>query len=104
MKTFIIATILSAGVLLRPEMAPTGNYVQDQYTIAVAETTHQAQPFAKALTDAQMMGAEGGGALVECHQVKGTNGDTYANCCIDVWFFRLCFEVNLSAIERLIPF
>jgi hypothetical protein len=104
MKTFIIVTILSVGVLLRPEMAPSGNYIQDQNTIAVAEVTHQAQSLARALTDAQMMGAEGGGALVECYQAKGTNGDTYANCCIDFWFFRLCFEVNLSAIERLIPF
>jgi hypothetical protein len=103
MKTFIIVTILSVGVLLRPEMAPTTGDIQTYNQTMCIGTLHQAQRLAVVLTGTEMMGLQGG-AVAECHQEKGTNGDTYASCCIDFWLFRLCFEVNLSAIERLIPF
>ena len=103
MKTFIIATILSVGVLLRPEMAPSTGDIQTYNQITCVGRLHQAQPLARVLTGTEMVGVQGGG-LVECHQEKGSNGDTYGSCCIDFWFFRLCFEVDLSAIERLLPF
>ena len=103
MKTFIIVTILSVGVLLRPEMAPATGDIQIHNQIAPVGTTYQTQPLAKALADTEMMGAQGG-AIAECHEEKAASGDLYVSCCANFWLFRLCFEVNWSAIERLLPF
>jgi hypothetical protein len=102
MKTFIVVTILSVGVLLRPEMAPSGDSMQGQNYQVVAEATTQTQPAPSALNNAEMSGIQGG--LAECHEELGTNGDIYVSCCLDFWLFRLCFEVNWSAITRVLPF
>jgi hypothetical protein len=103
MKTFIIATILSVGVLLRPQMAPASSDKQIHDQITTIGTTNRSQPAERALNDLEMKGAHGAG-LAQCSHVLDASGDIYVSCCINLWLFRLCAEVNWSAVERLWPF
>jgi len=103
MKTFIIATILSVGVLLRPEMAPTVNDMQCHKEITAVGAEYLAQPTATTLSHMDMERAQGSGVF-ECHQELSASGYIYVSCCLDLWFFRLCFEVNWSAVAALLPF
>jgi hypothetical protein len=103
MKTFIIATILSVGVLLRPEVAPAIGDMQIHNQMASMGAAIQTQPTANVLDEAEMKGAQGGG-IFACHQELDASGDIYVSCCVDLWLFRVCFEVNWSAFQRMIPF
>lgn len=101
MKTFIIATILSVGVLLRPQMAPTGNNVEISYTTTVTSvaSVHGAAP--RLLERGETASIQGGG-VVECYSYYDANYDEHGTCCLNLWFFRLCFDVNVSEVGRLI--
>jgi hypothetical protein len=103
MKTFMIATILSVGVLLRPDVAPPSGKMQDHNQIAAIGTTTQTQQTGNSLSVVEMRGAQGSG-LFQCTTVLDASGDVYQSCCLNLWLFRICAEVNWSAITRLLPF
>jgi hypothetical protein len=103
MKTFILAAVLSVGVLLRPEMAPVTSDSQPGNQTPPIGAISQAQPTASSLGAMEMSRLQGGG-IVECHQSQDVGGDVYVSCCINLWLVRLCAEVNWSAVERIWPF
>jgi hypothetical protein len=101
MKTTIITTLLAVGMLLRPQPMPnTNNSVIPDNPMAIG-ATQQATP--QVLKTVEMNSAIGGG-LSGCFQQIAEDGDRYATCCVDLWLFSICISVNVSAVERLIPF
>ena len=95
MKTIIIATILSVGVLLRPEIAPSGNKAQiDNAAVTVATQSHAAlQPLDKTDLNAVI----GGG--ISCFGEIDDNGTSvYYTCCGSIWFIRICVSVYLGEV------
>jgi hypothetical protein len=98
MKTFIIVTILSVGVLLRPEMAPTVNSDQKSTVVTIVNTNHASPTM---LGGAEMRAIQGAGFL-ECAYYYDVDGDAHQMCCINFWLFKLCGDVNVSAAQRLI--
>lgn len=101
MKTFIIATILSAGVLLRPALAPSGNKVltDENTTSSFLSVTGNAN--ANPLLKTEMETLQGGG-IVECAGYIDTDGDRHEMCCLNLWIFRVCGDLNMSACQRLV--
>jgi hypothetical protein len=101
MKTTIITTLLAVGMLLRPQPVPVANNgVIPDNPVAISATQQAAS---QVLTTAEMNTAVGSG-VTGCFQQIDVNGDVYDTCCIDLWIFVVCVSVNVSAIERLIPF
>ncbi|MDP2883742.1 MAG: hypothetical protein Q8P51_01815 [Ignavibacteria bacterium] len=101
MKTTIITTLLAVGMLLRPQLMPnTVNSVIPDNLTAIG-VTQQATP--QVLKTVEMNSAVGSG-ISGCYQQIAENGDRYTTCCVDFWIFAICISVNVSAIERLIPF
>jgi hypothetical protein len=95
MKTFIIATILSAGVLLRPEMAPGGNSRQFDNAVLTAAARTQTSP--QLLDSTDLAGAVGGG--VSCFGEIEQNGTSvYQTCCFSIWIIRICVSIYIGEI------
>jgi hypothetical protein len=95
MKTFIIATILSAGVLLRPEMAPGGNKAQtDNAAVTVAAQSQTAQqPLDKTALNAAI------GGVISCYgEIDKNRTSVYYTCCINLWLIKICASVYLGEI------
>ena len=99
MKSLIIIALLAVGVLLQPPAGQASNTMNVKPATAMV----QEQAAGKILSTSQMIQAQGAGVL-ECHEEVSADGDTYFSCCVNLWLFRLCFEVNWSAIERMLPF
>ena len=101
MKTFIIATILSVGVLLRPQMAPGGNNAEITYATTVTSPSgiHGAAP--RLLERGEAASIQGGG-IAECYSYYDANYDEHGICCLNLWLFRLCVDVNVSDVGRFI--
>lgn len=95
MKTFIIATILSVGVLLRPEMAPIGNSAQTDNTVVTVAAQTQTAP--QPLDKTSLKTAIGGD--LSCFGEIDKNGTSvYQTCCLKLWIFRICVSVYLGEI------
>lgn len=45
-----------------------------------------------------------GGDVSGCWTYVDEAGDTHGVCCLDLWIITLCAGVNVSAIERALPF
>ncbi|MCX6145353.1 MAG: hypothetical protein NTZ35_19275 [Ignavibacteriales bacterium] len=103
MKTFIVATLIVVGISLRPQTLPTLSDKQAHGQITTIGATNQYQAVARVLDDLEMKAAHGSG-LFQCTTVLDASGDIYQSCCVNLWLFRLCAEVNWSAIQRLLPF
>jgi hypothetical protein len=100
MKTFIIATILSVGVLLRPEMAPTGN--KAQLDNAVVTVAMQSQTTQHPLDRTDMNAVVGG--KVSCSGEIDANGTSvFYTCCASLWIIRVCVSVYLGEIPAPLP-
>jgi len=95
MKTFIIATILSVGVLLRPQMVPHGNKAQiDNVPVTVAT---QSQTDVQPLDKADMNAVIGG--KFSCFGEIDSNGTSvYQTCCLSFWIIRVCVSVYLGEV------
>jgi hypothetical protein len=103
MKTFIITTLLVVGVSLRPQMAPTADDMRIHIQATSIGASNQLQAAVRVLNNPEMEVARGG-SLFDCDQFERSNGDTYISCCVNLWLFRLCVEVNWSELQRLYPF
>ncbi|MBF8294327.1 MAG: hypothetical protein HW389_872 [Bacteroidetes bacterium] len=101
MKTTIITTLLAVGMLFRPQSVPTTNNGAIPDNPIAISATQQATP--QVLKTVEMNSAVGSG-ISGCYQQIAENGDRYTTCCVDFWIFAICISVNVSAIERLIPF
>jgi hypothetical protein len=101
MKTLIIATILSVGVLLRPQTAPVEINRDDNQTVTMTGVVHATSATLQTLSTQEMLSARGAG-LLECYGWRDQNNDSHAMCCVNLWLFRICFDVNVSDIERAI--
>ena len=101
MKTFIIATILSVGVLLRPEMAPNINCLDVKYAATTTVSIGVQTVVPRVMERAETMSIHGGG-IAECVEYYDGNNDEHQLCCLNLWFFKLCFDVNLSEVKRFI--
>jgi hypothetical protein len=95
MKTFIIATLLSVGVLLRPGVAPVVHITQtDNATVTVAD---QSQTAPRPLDKTELETAVGG--VLSCFGEIDKNGTSvYYTCCINLWIIKLCGSVYLGEI------
>jgi hypothetical protein len=95
MKTFIIASILTVGVLLQPKMAPTGYNIQSDSATTIAAIENQALP--QTLPDTEMNAIVGVGAT--CSGEIDKNGTSvYYTCCASLWIFRVCVSVYLGEV------
>jgi len=96
MKTFIIVTILSVGVLLRPEMAPTVDNLQPTLKSIdmVSVTAPQESP--RQLADQQMSEVIGSG-LFNCEWLI-EDGRVYGRCCVGFWIFKICGYVDVGPL------
>ena len=101
MKTFIIATILSVGVLLRPETATNVNGATIYSKEISTEIVEQFHPNEQPLTTDEMQSLKGAG-IIECASYLDVDGDYHEMCCLNLWLFKICGDINLSAAERLI--
>jgi hypothetical protein len=101
MKTIIIATLLSVGVLLRPEMAPTGSDIKINDVAAIATPAGSYYAVPRILERSESESIQGGGFMF-CYKWYDENLDEHGVCCLNFWIFRLCFDVNVSEAERLI--
>src|SRR5512141_3105200 len=91
MKTLIIATIISLGVLARPQTAPVGTGGQPCVGATEVRTEN------KGLNEADMKNAGRGG--ISCFGEIDKNGTSvYYPCCRGVWIFRVCASVYLGEI------
>jgi hypothetical protein len=101
MKTFIIATMLTAGVLLQPQTATVGRcgQIDNKATISANNTLYNTA--STVLEKAEMQSLQGAGIL-DCYGWVDENGDRHGMCCVNLWLFRLCGDVNVSAVDRLL--
>jgi hypothetical protein len=91
MKTLIIATIITVGVFLRPQMAPVGTGEQQSGVAMVVSSEN------RSLNETEMKNTVGGG--ISCSGEIDKNGTSvYYTCCIGVWIFRVCASVYLGEI------
>jgi hypothetical protein len=102
MKTFIIAVILTVGIFVQPQIAPPGDRGQVTANAQAAASINVDRVDSRVLASAEMQALQGAGVL-ECHEELSSSGDWYVSCCADLWLFRLCVEVNWSAIQRVLP-
>lgn len=101
MKTLIIATILSAGVFLRPSLAPVENSGQDDQKMTTTSVANATCATLQTLSTQEMQSVRGSGIL-ECYNWRDQNNDLHGMCCVNLWLFRICLDVNVSDIERFI--
>jgi ABC-type cobalamin transport system ATPase subunit len=96
MKTFIIATILCAGVLLQPQMVQGTNAQIDNTAVTVAAGSQTApQPLDKTTLNAAV------GGMISCFGEIGENGTSvYQTCCANFWIIRICVSVYLGEVSR----
>jgi hypothetical protein len=95
MKAFMIIALLAAAILLRPQMTSTTDIVaaNDGTTLAHAQTRH--------LTPEEM-GSTIGAGIVECGDYYDLDGDYHVTCCVNVWIFKICGDVNFGPAQRFI--
>jgi hypothetical protein len=101
MKTFIIATVLSVGILLRPQVAPMENAGQVNLKATSSLITSDQKIGSTILEKGEMQSLHGAGIL-ECYSWVDLEGDKHGMCCVNFWLFRLCGDVNVSEVQRLI--
>jgi hypothetical protein len=94
MKTFIIATILSAGVLLRPQMAPTVNNQQPTLKSVDIVSVTALQESARQLADQKMNEVIGNG-IFDCEWLI-EDGVVYGRCCVGFWIFKICAYIEVG--------
>jgi hypothetical protein len=91
MKTFIIATMLTAGMLLQPATAPTGSATQHMDVVTAAST--QDEP----LDNTNMNSIIGEG--LNCSGEIDRNGTSvYYTCCASIWVIRICVSIYVGEI------
>jgi hypothetical protein len=95
MKTFIVVTILSVGVLLRPEMAPSGNNEQTNNATATVAVENHASSQGLDKTD---LNAVIGGGLSCSGEIDKNGTSVYYTCCASLWIIRVCASVYLGEI------
>jgi hypothetical protein len=103
MKASIIIVMLIIGAILRPQTAPSSNGLSNEAGPVVAVAAHDVHSTAGILTAVEMTQTVGGEAT-GCFLTTDKNGDSIGMCCLNLWLFELCVGVNLSAIDRLLPF
>jgi hypothetical protein len=101
MKTLIIAAILSVGILLRPQVAPMENSGEVNPKATNSVVVSNQKIIASVLEKSEMQSLRGAGIL-ECYSWVDLQGDKHGMCCVNLWLFRLCGDVNVSEVERLI--
>ena len=95
MKTFIIATLLTAGVLVRPGMAPVVDNTQTGD--AAVMVAHQSQTASQPLDKTELMAVVGG--VLSCSGEIDKNGTSvYYTCCINLWLIKICASIYLGEI------
>jgi hypothetical protein len=101
MKTIIITTLLSVGVFLRPELAPKGSDAQVDDGTKVATSAVAPSTAPRILEEGETSSMRGGG-IGECYSYYDANFDEHGICCLSLWLFSLCVDVNVSEIGRFI--
>jgi hypothetical protein len=101
MKTFIIATMLTAGVLLQPQAAPMEHNGQPSATTTVATTVGENQTNARTIETTELASIRGGEAAA-CYTWYDENLDKHGMCCLNLWLFKVCLDVNESEIDRFL--
>lgn len=96
MKTFIIATALCVGVLLRPQVAPSGLNPQENPKTEALGAFVQNENAAQLLPVEQLAGIRGAG-LFDCEWLI-ENNVVYGRCCAGFWIFRICIYVEVGAL------
>ena len=94
---FFAATLLAIAV--QPAASPL-----DQPTVGATEQIAAvgASPSSEQLSIQEMTSAVGGENLTGCWQYADLGGDDHAICCLDLWLFSICVDVNLSAVGRAV--
>lgn len=101
MKTIIITALLSIVVFVRPELAPKGGDAQVDDGTRVATNAVAFSTAPRILDEGETASMRGGG-IGECYSYYDANYDEHGICCLSLWLFRLCVDVNVSEVERFI--
>ena len=96
MKTFIIATILTVGVSLRPQAPPTAGNVEPTLKSVDLVSVAATQESPRQLVDHQMKEMIGSG-LLDCQWLI-EDGRVYGRCCIGLWIFRICGYIDVGPL------
>ena len=100
MKHLIITAIVSLGLV-----AQSGIVSVDQQANtgqAIAAVGSGAGGGSQQLSAQETRSAIGGENLTGCWGYLDLLGDMHEICCLDVWIFKICIDLNVSAAERLI--
>jgi hypothetical protein len=101
MKTFIIATILSVGVLLRPGMVPAAHDTRFSDNEATAVGLKEFHTSANILLAGDLEELRGAG-IIDCYEYFDGDFDLHQMCCLNLWLFKICGDINISAVQRLV--
>ena len=103
MKHVMITAILSLGIVAQSSLVSV-DQIKPLDTGRAIETlalTSQAGPQQLTVKEAEVAV---GGEATGCWTYLDEKGDTHGICCANLWIFSICVAVNVSAIERIIPF
>ena len=98
MKTFIIATVLCVGVLLRPQVAPSGVNQQENPKTEKAGVVVENENVAQPLPVEQLAGVCGAG-IFDCTWLI-EDGIVYGRCCVGFWIFKVCGYIEVGPLPK----
>ena len=96
MKTIIIATILSVGIFLRPQMAPTVDNLQPALKSVDRASVAAPQESPRRLADRKMNEVIGNG-IFDCEWLI-EDGRVYGRCCVGFWIFKICGYIDVGPL------
>ncbi len=101
MKHLITTAIVSLGLVAQSGMVSIDQQMNTGQAIAaVGSSPGDGSKQLSAEEAATLIGGNGTGCIAYLDE----NLDTRVLCCLDLWIFSICFGVNVSAIERFLPF
>lgn len=99
MKHLIITAIVSLGLVAQSGMVSIDQQMNTgQPMVAIGPSPSGSQQ----LSGQEMSAAVGGENLTGCWGYIDALGDKHGICCVDLWLFKICVDVNASELERLL--
>ena len=102
MKHLIIAAFVFLGLIAQSSIVSVDQQLDNGQAISAIGSNHT--DGSQQLTAQEMRTTVGGESLSGCWEYTDLDGDKHLVCCIDLWIITLCAGVNVSAIERALPF
>lgn len=102
MKHLIIAAIVCLGLVAQSSVVAVDQPLDNGLAISAigSSPTNGSQQ----LTAQEMKTTVGGENSSGCWDYTDIDGDRHIVCCVDLWIITICAGVNVSAIERALPF